>query len=61
MQDRVKVLVQERKVNKMKMGDLESQIQNLNERLYMAERKGKVTATVGKRQTSELQREVADL
>ena len=58
MHDRVKMLVQERKMNKIKMGDLESQVNTLNDRLYMAERKGKVTATVGKRQTSELQREV---
>lgn len=54
MAGRVKVLVGERKHNKTKITDLEAEVQHLNDRLYQAERKTAVTATVGKRETNGL-------
>lgn len=61
MNERVKTLVHERKISKLQIGDLESQIQDLNDRLFLAERKSAVTATVGKRHTHELKSEVLEL
>ena len=49
MQDRVRVLVDERKQNKSKINELEGLITDLNDRLFLAERKSAVTANIGKR------------
>ena len=56
MQDRVKTLVGERRQNKTRINELESMIHNLNDRLFLADRKTSVTANVGKRVVSELQK-----
>ena len=61
MQDRVKTLVGERRQNKTRINELESMIHNLNDRLFLADRKTSVTANVGKRVVSELQKQVQDL
>ena len=49
MQNRVRVLVDERKQNKSKISELEGLISDLNDRLFLAERKSAVTANIGKR------------
>lgn len=59
--DKVRVLVDERKKNKVKIQELEQQVQHLNERLFQAERKQAVTATVSKRQKSEMKHEIEEL
>ena len=49
MQNRVRVLVDERKQNKLKISELEGLIDDLNDRLFLAEKKSTVTANIGKR------------
>ena len=49
MQNRVGVLVDERKQNKFKISELEGLISDLNDRLFLAEKKSTVTANIGKR------------
>jgi len=47
--ERVKILVHERRQNRAKIAELEALINDLNDRLFLAERKSAVTANIGKR------------
>ena len=49
MAGRIKVLVAERKQNKSKLQELESQAKILAERLVQADKKSSVTASVGRK------------
>lgn len=59
--NRIKTLVAERKQNKIKLEDLESQTRDLNDRLFQAERKSNLTATLGNRRIQELRNDIYEL
>ena len=61
MPDRVKVLVNERKQNKMRISDLQGLVEDLQTRLFQAERKTSVTVNVGKRQVNDLKSDIVEL
>ena len=61
MAERVRTLIGERKQNKLKVSDLESQITDLQERLHKADKKSSVTATVGQRKINTLNEKIDKL
>ena len=59
--NQIKMLVAERKQNKIKLEDLESQMRDLKDRLFQAERKNNLTANLGNKKISELRDDIFDL
>ena len=49
LSERVKTLISDRRQNKIKLQDLEQETKDLNDRLFLAERKSNLTATLGNR------------
>ena len=58
---RIKMLVADRRQNKLKLQDLESKTKDLNERLFQADRKSSITATLGNKKIQDLRNDIYEL
>ena len=61
MSEKIKLLVADRRQNKLKLQDLESQTKDLNDRLFQADRKSSITVTLGNKKIQELRNDIYEL
>ena len=61
MSNRVKILIQERKVNREKLEKFENELKMLSEKLFLTKQKKRVTENSGKRVIEELKEQVVHL
>ena len=61
MSNRVKILIQERKVNREKLEKFENELKMLSDKLFLTKQKKRVTENSGKRVIEELKEQVVHL